>query len=144
MPPGGSEARTARLGVNWRRGWDTNNRLISLIFNIRNSRSIELCHLPCPKFIGLIRMNMDKSGQPIDRPAPAARDPEHEITLIRPLVALQVRQNAPARTNPKPIYPYTSAWGPRVPALEGFVRKRPKPFTGSVIPSPHPKCLVLT
>ena len=84
------------------------------------------------------------TSQPIDRPAPAARDPEHEITLIRPLVALQVRQNAPARTNPKPIYPFTSAWGPRVPALEGFVRKRPKPFTDSVIPSPHPKCLVLT
>ena len=29
----------------------------------------------------------------------------HEITLIRPLVALQARQNAPARTIPKPIYP---------------------------------------
>jgi len=29
----------------------------------------------------------------------------HEITLIRPLVALQARQRVPARTIPKPIYP---------------------------------------
>lgn len=29
----------------------------------------------------------------------------HEITLIRPLVALQARQSVPARTIPKPIYP---------------------------------------
>jgi hypothetical protein len=29
----------------------------------------------------------------------------HEITLIRPLVALQARQRVPARSIPKPIYP---------------------------------------
>ena len=29
----------------------------------------------------------------------------HEITLIRPIVALPARQRLPARTIPKPIYP---------------------------------------
>lgn len=53
----------------------------------------------------------------------------HKITLIGPAATLPDRQRLPARTVLKPFLTIDQCMGPTVPALEAFVRKRPKPFT---------------